>query len=234
MLLDLTQTLEEDVPYPAVCPPPSFGTVLDNRADDPLNVQQFSLSTHTGTHIDAVRHRFPDGESIDELPLERFTGESVVLDVSREEAGPVDAADLAAAVDRDDLSIRPDDVVLLYMGWGDKYGTDEYEIHPWLTTDAAAWLVDREVSLVGMDTITPDVPGPHRSDDWAETERWPVHEVLLGGDVLIAENLVNLDRIAGERVAVTAFPLKIRDGDGAQTRFVAETEHRVAPDEPRS
>lgn len=227
MLLDLTQTLDSTVPYPAVCPPPSFETVLDNTETAALNVQEFSLSTHTGTHIDAIRHRFPDGDSIDEIDLHRFTGSAVVLDVSQTEPIGIDATMIENALDNASLAVDPGDIVLLYMGWGEKYGDDEYGEHPWLTPDAAQWLVDAGCSLIGMDTLTPDIPGPHRSDDWPTTEAWPIHEILLGGGVLIAENLTNLNRIAGERVEVTAYPIKIRDGDGAQTRFVADVSDSV-------
>lgn len=53
---------------------------------------------------------------------------------------------------------------------------------------------------------------------------WPVHHLLLGHGVLIAENLANLTSVAGRKLLIGAFPLKIKGGDGPPARIFAVEE----------
>lgn len=213
MWIDLTQPFSGEMPHAASMPKPTFET-LRYVEKDGVNVQKYSAPTHVGTHVDAPRHFIEDGRCIDELSLDRFAGEAVVLDVSKERPEEVTVEDVESAVGE----VRADDIVLLYTGWEEKYGTPEYDPHPWLSVDLASWFVDREVKLVGVDNITPDIPLPHRPDGWTE---FPVHRTLLEAEVLVAEHLTNLGPHTGQRLDVQAFPLKIVGGDGAPTRFVA-------------
>lgn len=209
---DLTQPFYEGMPHSEVHPSPSFETVYDVE-EDGLNVTQFTAVTHVGTHIDAPLHFVPGGATIDELPLETFAGEGVVVDVSRDEPTEVTVEQFETAPG----DVRPDDIVLVYTGWCRRYGEDGYDPHPWLSADLAEWLVDRDVKMVGLDVITPDLPSPFREPGWSA---YPVHTTLLENEVLIAEHLGGLDAVAGERLEVFAFPTKVRGGDGAQARFV--------------
>jgi kynurenine formamidase len=213
---DLSQDFYEEMPYSSVHPAPSFET-LSCVEEDGLNVTQYTAVTHVGTHIDAPLHFVPGGETIDELSLETFVGEGVVVDVSREEPTEITLEEFRAAPG----DVEAGDIVLIYTGWCHKYGDDDYDPHPWLSTELAEWLVERDVEMIGLDTITPDLPSPFREEGWSA---YPVHRTLLGEGVLIAEHLGGLDAVAGERLDVYAFPLKIRDGDGAQARFVGRTE----------
>jgi arylformamidase len=213
MWIDLSQDFYEEMPYASVHPAPSFET-LRCVADDGINVTTFTAVTHVGTHIDAPIHLVEGGTTIDELSLDRFTGEGVVVDVSRTEANEISRSEFIEAPGE----VRDGDIVLVYTGWCHRYGEASYTPHPWLSEDLAEWLVDREIKLVGIDTTTPDLPTSFREAGWME---YPVHRTLLENDVLIAEHLGGLKAVAGDRLKVYAFPLKIRDGDGAQARFVA-------------
>jgi kynurenine formamidase len=210
---DLSQEFYEGMPHSTVHPSPSFET-LSCVEEDVLNVQQFTAVTHVGTHVDAPMHFVPGGATVDELPLETFAGDGVVVDVSREEPTEVTVEQFENAPGE----VREGDIVLVYTGWCHRYGETDYDPHPWLSADLATWLVERDVSLVGLDVITPDLPSPFREEGWSA---YPVHRTLLENDVLIAEHLGGLDALAGERVEIYAFPVKIRGGDGAQARFVA-------------
>lgn len=210
---DLSQPFYDGMPHAAVHPAPAFEPVSDVETDG-LGVTQFTAVTHVGTHVDAPCHIVPGGESIDEIPLSRLSGEGVALDVACADPREIGIEDVEAA----DGEVRTGDIVLLSTGWGAKYGTDDYDPHPWLSAALAEWFVDRDVALVGVDTITPDVPAPHRPDGWTA---YPVHRELLGNGVLIAEHLGNLPAITGRRLEVVGFPIKVRGGDGAQARFAA-------------
>lgn len=209
---DLSQDFYEGMPHSSVHPSPSFET-LSCVEEDVLNATQFTAVTHVGTHIDAPLHFVPGAATIDELPLETFVGDGVVVDVSRDDPTEITLEEFREAPG----DVREEDIVLVYTGWCHRYGDDDYDPHPWLSVDLAEWLVEMDVKLVGLDVITPDLPSPFREDGWDD---YPVHRTLLGNDVLVAEHLGGLDALAGERLEVYAFPIKIRDGDGAQARFV--------------
>lgn len=212
---DLSQLFHEAMPHAAVHPAPAFETVSDVETDG-IGVTQFTAVTHVGTHVDAPRHFVPGGATIDDLPLDRFAGEGVVVDVRCERPREIGVEDVRDAPGE----VRDGDVVVLYTGWAEKYGTDAYDPHPWLSPELATWFVERDVKLVGVDTITPDIPVPHRPEGWMA---YPVHRELLGNGVLVAEHLGNLAPVAGRRLELVGFPVKVRDGDGAQARFAART-----------
>lgn len=211
--IDLSQDLYDGMPHASVHPAPSFET-LSCVADDGINVTRYTAVTHVGTHIDAPLHLVKGGKTIDDFQPGFFAGSGVVVDVSRDEPTEIMLEEFQAAPG----DVEPDDIVLIYTGWCHRYDDDNYDPHPWLSTELAEWLVERDVRLVGVDMITPDLPVGFRENGWDE---YPVHRTLLTNEILIAEHLGGLDAVAGERLDICAFPLKIRNGDGAQVRVVA-------------
>ena len=81
---------------------------------------------------------------------------------------------------------------------------------PAMSEEVARYLVDSKVKMVGLDTGSAD-----------NREHYPIHKILLGGDVLIIENMTNLTQLAGKEFTVYALPLKL-EVDGAPTRAIAE------------
>ncbi|MEP7104775.1 MAG: cyclase family protein, partial [Chloroflexota bacterium] len=73
--------------------------------------------------------------------------------------------------------------------------------------------------LVALDVATPDVPERGKRPPGFD---WPVHHLLLGAGVLVAEHLANLDRVAGRRFRAYALPIPIVNSDGAPARIVAD------------
>jgi len=211
--IDCTQPFDADAPHSAALPAPEFETLSDVAADG-VNAQWLGTPTHVGTHVDAPRHMVEGGATIDELPLSRFTGPGVVLDVAREEPEPVTVADLEAA----DGEVQPDDALLVRTGWGDRYADDDYARYPWLADGVGEWLLDREIRLLAVDTPSPDRPREMRPEGW---DAYPIHRALLPAGVPIAEHLRVPAALSGTRVEVFGFPLRLRGGDGAPARFVA-------------
>jgi arylformamidase len=146
-----------------------------------ISATWLSTVAHAGTHLDAARHMFPEGKSIDEYDPRRFVCRGVALDVVREPAHELTVEELAAA----DPGIRAGDAVLLYFGFAERYTEEAYHDHPYLSHEAARYLADREVNLVGCDVPTPDQPAHRRATPFA----YPVHTELLSRDILIIENL---------------------------------------------
>lgn len=202
------------MPHPPKTAAPKFETVK-RVSDDGINIQRYCVPTHVGTHIDAPRHFVENGATIDELPLYRFAGEGIVLDVSTDSSREITVRDVEQAKG----TVKEMDIVMLYTGWQEKYGTPAYASHPWLSIELAEWLVNKEVKMVAMDVLTPDVPAPQRPEGWTE---FPVHRTLLREGVLVVENLTNFDAHLGQRLEVQAFPVKVDKGDGAPVRFVGQ------------
>ena len=113
--------------------------------------------------------------------------------------------------------VRPGDILLLNAGWSQLTATELYHRHPYLSPQAAAWIVERGVKLLGIDFPTPDAPVEVRPADFD----WPVHHILLSQGVLVAENLANLHTFDGCRIEVMFVPLRIQGADGAPARVLA-------------
>jgi kynurenine formamidase len=215
---DLTQPFHADMPGSSSLPEPEVET-LSTVEEDGSHVQRYAAPTHIGTHVDAPLHFVADGATIDELPPERFAGPAVVLDLDREEPGeiPLEAVEAAAEAAG---GIEPGDVVLVRTGWGAHFDDEEtYQRYPWLAPDVAEWLLEHEIRMVAVDTISPDRARAMRPEDWDD---YPLHRALLPEGILIAEHLY-LEEVAdaGRDLEVMGFPLKLQDGDGAPVRFVA-------------
>lgn len=212
---DLSTLMHAGMPYPSYFPAPEFTVV--SRADGGATPQvtQFSVCTHMGTHVDSPAHFLPGGKTLHDFPLERFMTSAVVWPVDRGAGEAIPASDLVAARP----AVAPGEAVLLCTGWGAKWGTPEYGDHPHLSEAAARWLVDQGIGLLGMDVMTPDCPVAARPAGYAH----PIHHLLLGADVLIVENMVGLEPLAGRRVELHALPIRLDADDGAPVRAVARS-----------
>jgi arylformamidase len=180
----------------------------------PILVTEFELASHAGTHVDAPRHFDPQGRAIDDLPLEAFCGPAVLSRVTRTAGQPITCAD----IENGGPAPAADDMLLIKTGWGRHYSAGDeaaYRDYPHLDEEAAAWMVSSRIKLLAMDTMSPDLPASRRPAGYA----LPVHRILLGSGVLIAENL-NLEMAGPGRYEVFAFPLSIASGDGGPARIV--------------
>ena len=210
--VDLTQDIYEGMSYAKIFPSPSITTFSDVEKKG-INATQFTLITHIGTHVDAPLHFIKGGRTIDSYPVSTFFRPGVVMDVTKDPLQPITASDLSHA------SPKPnsEDILLLRTGYGAKFGSESYFDHPYLAEDAAEWIVNQGISIVGIDAVTVDLPYPLRPQPFS----YPVHHILLGQNVLIIENLADPISLIGKRVTVACFPIKIRGADGAQARVVA-------------
>ncbi len=214
-LVDLSMTIEEGMQtFPTHWHPFVEISQLGRHGIEDRETRKIVIGTHTGTHIDAPRHFIPGGMSIDELALETMVGPATVADLTR--FGPrseVSSADLAASV-----GDRPRDRILLRFDWDRHLGTSSYyEDLPFLSQDAAHWLVQEGCRLLGMDTPMADNPVNGRGT----TNDSPIHKILLGNNIALLEYMTNLAELKRPIVELIAAPLKIRDGDGAPARAIA-------------
>ncbi|SRR5579884_839632 len=211
-LIDLSWPLHPGMSRVPMAPDVEFRPVQEMAKGDTSNIIQVTMASHVGTHIDAPVHFIPGGKTIDQVPLEQFTGPAVTVSVRRGAGEAITLEDVGQA------DVREGDIVFVHTGWSAKFGTPEYDRHPFLAPEVANFLVQRRVKMVGIDCVNVEMPIGDRPADYTR----PIHNTLLASEVLIIENLTNLERIAGRRPRVYAFPIAYRNGDGAQARVVAE------------
>lgn len=209
---ELSHVITEELSRVAVFPEPRI-RLIRSMPDDPYNITHLQMAAHHGTHLDAPRHFIADGPTIDQIPLERLYGRGVVWRFDVRPLATIGVADFERAAPK----VEPGDIVYLDTGWARHINTPEYDRHPSLAPEAAEWLVKRGVKLLGVDFGTPDLAYFQRPAGFD----FPVHRILLGRGVLIAEHLTNLRQFANSRIDTMFMTLNIHGSDGAPGRMVA-------------
>lgn len=185
-------------------PPFSIRRVQDLEKGDGANVSLISMGSHTGTHIDAPAHFIVGGKTIDQLHLETMNGIAKVFDVrgNRE-------------ITRQLLNryeIEAGDIVLFKTDNTEAFCGDTVLVdYVTLDYDAAKYLTDRKVKLVGIDYMTIERPRAKR------IKGQNVHNILLSGGVLIVEALA-LSKVGEGSYRFYCFPLNIVGADGVPVR----------------
>ncbi|MHA6693597.1 cyclase family protein [Homoserinimonas sp. A520] len=178
---------------------------------DGVDVALLHLGSHTGTHLDAPSHTVVGGRTTGSIGLDELVGDALLVHLPelapRSTYGIREIEDALGAIPKTVPAI-----VIMDTGWARHFGTDEALAHPSLDRHAAAELMRRGMRLLAVDTLSPDPTSGDAAD-------FPVHEVVLGGDALIIENITGVDALP-ERIRVGFFPLPI-DADGAPVRAVA-------------
>lgn len=201
-IIDLSILVNEDTPLYPGDPRTKIQTVGVFEKDG-YRDHLLIMGNHAGTHIDAPMHMLEEGKGIDGMPVETFVGRGKYI--------AVDGAFSMEAVRN--ANIEAGDIVLFYTGMSHKYyETDYFEKYPVLSEEIATYLVEQKVKMVGLDTGSAD-----------SAEGFPIHKILLSGDVLIIENLTNIEQLQGLDFMVYALPIKL-DIDGAPARVIAVVE----------
>lgn len=180
-------------------------------SDDGVAVVAVHLGSHTGTHIDAPSHSVEGGRTMSAVHLDELSGMAAVIRISGLSAGEEIAFSRFSDQVGDDLP----PIVIIATGWDRSFGTGDYLDHPYLAPDAAAELSGRGMRVLGMDTLSPD-----RTLQEEGSFQLPVHDLILGGNGLIIENLRGVTELP-DRCWLGLFPLPLQDTDGAPVRAVA-------------
>ncbi|MBV9231281.1 MAG: cyclase family protein [Chloroflexi bacterium] len=205
--VDLSHLIENGMTYFPGDPEPQM---LPSDVTPPWLVTRLLLNTHTGTHIDAASHFVPHGKTISQYPLERFLLPGIVVPVLEcSDDEPIDVNIFEAY--RAMFPARG--AVLISTGWERHWKTERYFRHPYLSREAAQFLVDAGITLVGVDML--NVDSTVQGTDHA-------HATLLGNDVLIVENLTRMHQLAPGVVHQFSFlPLALSGLDGSPVRAIA-------------
>jgi kynurenine formamidase len=196
-------------------------------------VEQVSLSTHNGTHLDAPWHYHPTmngGErswTIDEVPLEWCFQPGVKLDFRHFADGyVVTAADIEAELKRIGHALEPLEIVVVNTSAGAKYGRPDYVPSGCgMGYEATMYLLERGVRLTGTDAWSWDAPFVHTAKKYAETKNaaliWEGHKAGRHIGYCHIEKLHNLETLPSTGFMVSCFPVKIERASAGWTRAVA-------------
>ena len=185
-------------------PPVRVEQISNIEQGDSHNLSLLSMSSHTGTHIDAPVHFFANGLSVDKIALENLIGITRVIEIS--DIKSVEPEDLKP------FNIRKGERILIKTCnsglWRDRTLFNKDFVY--LTVETATYLKENGVSLIGVDYLSVGNDGEEGSK---------VHRILLGAGITIIEGL-DLSSVTPGEYDMICLPLKIQNGDGAPARAI--------------
>lgn len=201
MYIDLSHTIFDGLvtykglPAPVICDYLSRSASRELYGEDTeFQIGKIEMVANTGTYIDCPFHRYEHGKDFAETGLEAFADLDGIT-INAEGVSEIGKEFFTGKAIRNKA-------VLVHTGWSRHWNTENYfEGHPWLTEEAAEYLKDCGVKLVGIDS--------HNIDNTGKKDR-PVHTVLLGADILIVEHMCNLDKLPESGYLFTAAPPKFK------------------------
>ena len=199
--VDLSHPISEEMStYPS---DPDISIVREKEIhSDRTLLHRFTMGTHTGTHLDAPAHIISGGKFLDDFPLSSFIGKTVKVDINS-----------ISALDENGERF---DGIIVDTGWyryfnnaNKYYGSGRPEIPEILVRKA----IEMDIKYFGCDLPSVDVSG---------SKDKPIHNALLGNDIIIYESLTNLHRLPRlTPFQFFGFPLSFKELDGSPVRAVA-------------
>ncbi|WP_153813319.1 cyclase family protein [Streptomyces sp. SUK 48] len=199
-----------------------------------LSLDTLTLTTHTGTHVDAPSHygtradyRTGAPRHIDAMPLDWFVRPGMVLDLTDAPVGAVDADRLRRAFDEAGREPAPLDIVMLRTGADRLAGTPEYFTDfTGLDGSATRLLLALGVRVIGTDAFSLDAPFAHMIEKFHESGDhkvlWPAHFAGREKEYCQIERLANLDALpAATGFTVSCLPVRIVGAGAGWARAVA-------------
>ena len=170
------------------------------------------LWSHSGTHVEVSRHFYAGGKDTSDFPPDAFVGTAIRLDFRHKQKNEaITLADIQAAGD-----VQIGDIVILWEGRDNLYRTQESHSRPYVTAEAAEWLVhDRKIKLLGTDSSGFEVRGGDADH--------PNHHLFFqaGNDVPVIECLRALGEIPTQRFFFVGMPIPVKDLDASPIRAIA-------------
>jgi kynurenine formamidase len=205
-LVDLSHTISDGLvtyrglPAPVICDYLSREQSKANyEAGTEFQIGKIEMVSNTGTYLDTPFHRYAEGKDLSQIELASMTNlEAIVIRADYRQGLSIDVE----AFKNKEIRGR---AVLVNTNWSDFWNSSPYyENHPYLTAEAAEYLAQSGVKLVGIDSYNIDNTTNNRSR--------PVHTILLGNEILIVEHLTNLSQLpeSGENFSFSAIPPKFK------------------------
>jgi arylformamidase len=202
---DISMLISPDMPaYPGDAPVEIKPVKSMSRGAE-YNTSLYCFGSHAGTHLDAQCHFIPGGQTVDEIDPSRLVGEALVVDLT-EVDGTIEPADLQRHPEIRSYSR------LIFKTKNTQYveGKDFHKNFIAVSGDAATYLIDLGVKLVGVDYLSVEPFG---------SESHSTHRQLLANGVVPVEGL-DLSGIDPGPYTLVVLPLKVRGGDGSPARAI--------------
>jgi len=203
-LIDLSHEIEHGMVTYRGLPVPAISDWLSREASaeryapgTTFQIGKIDMLANTGTYIDAPFHRYASGADVAGYALEAVADiPGVVFRAAKRQSRALDAEHFSGREVRGKA-------VLVHTGWDANWRTDTYAggQHPFLTRDAADYLVNAGARLVGIDSLN--------IDDDKDGAR-PAHTILLGAGVAIVEHMTNLGALPDSGFTFFAVPPRVR------------------------
>lgn len=204
-LIDISVALQTEMPTWPGSPGFKLESIMNLENGEEANVSCLEMDIHTGTHIDAPHHFIQSGATVEAISLNTLVGSATVVELPEAEAITAEilqALQIPAKTSRLLFHTRNSNL------W--QQGITQFQKDfVALTTDAAQWIVDHRIQLVGVDYLS-----VQRFYDSPLT-----HEILLKAGVVIVEGL-NLSGVRSGIYQLICLPLKLIGAEGAPARAV--------------
>ncbi len=202
--LDLSHNIREGMitykglPAPIIC---DYWTREESKAfygnDTTFHIGKIEMVGNTGTYIDCPFHRYENGKDFTQINLSHLVDLEGILIEAPYQSGLEIGKEFFLGKDLHQKAI------LIYTGWATYWNSEQYfENHPFVNEEAAFYLKEQKVKLVGIDS--------HNIDNTQKNTR-PVHSILLKENILIVEHLCQLEGLRGHSFSFTAAPPKIEN-----------------------
>lgn len=173
----LTHTISESMPVYPGTEGPKLKTA-NTYEKDGFKETLITMYSHTGTHMDAPVHLFPNRTSLDAFPAEHFIGNGLVIDCSDLGEGQrITMSYIYNVIEK----VKQSEYIIFYTGWDKYWGTSNYfGEYPYITEEVADYLIQNNKKGIGLDTIGLD---PIRD------ENLTLHRKLfLKNNIVVIEN----------------------------------------------
>ncbi len=209
-IIDLTRTYETGQ---TVGNPNNHPTVnlepMATIAYQGFNTSRILLGSHIGTHMDAQTHFIQNGQTIDLVDLNLCIGDVSIIDLTHLQPGQrAEVSDL----ENFEISER----IMLVFGWARYRSNPDFsQKWPYLSLDAAKYLINRGSKLIATDVMSLDTKARDASNDFE------VHKLMLSQKIIFIESLENTHLIDFcKEYYLIALPIKLKNLDGAPCRVV--------------
>lgn len=200
--LDVSPLLRPGMPIYPGDPPITVEPFLQRATGDQVNIAQINMGSHSGCHVDAPRHLWDEGATVDQLDWQVLIGPALVVEISQ--------CPQITRQHLEQMNLKGVQRLLFKTDNSGLWSYDEfYPAYVTLEQGAAAYLVEQGIRLVGWDYLSID----------PDTGSLPAHQILLSREVVVVEGL-HLAAVTPGNYFLVCCPLPLQGGDGAPARVI--------------
>ncbi|HJO96031.1 MAG TPA: cyclase family protein [Victivallales bacterium] len=175
------------------------------KQKDPYTLSKLSMSSHTGTHVDSPLHFIENGNSIDEIPIDNFILNAIVVEIKNKRE--INAKDIKS------LNIKETSALLFKTDNSEKnlINNNTYDSNfVYIAPSAAEICVEKKIKLIGIDYLSIDGDKNHLFES---------HKIILGNNIIILE-CIDLQKVPAGEYKLICLPLKIKGGEASPVRAI--------------